>query len=138
MPNTNPLQPFFRRCHELAAASGALGNPPVGAVLIHNGIIIGEGMELGRSSGDVTRHAEIEAIRAGVQSRQTSDLSDCDLITTHEPCVMCAYVIRHYRIRRVVFEVAVPEVGGVSSKFPVLTDATFWAARPVPELKFGF
>jgi tRNA(Arg) A34 adenosine deaminase TadA len=127
---------FFTRCHELAAASAELGNPPVGAVLILDGVIIGEGMELARSSGDVTRHAEIECIRAAVLQLQTNNLSDCELITTHEPCVMCSYVIRHYRIRKVVFEVAVPTVGGVNSKFPVLTDETFWEARPVPELVF--
>jgi tRNA(Arg) A34 adenosine deaminase TadA len=127
---------FLTRCHELAEASAELGNPPVGAVLIQDGVIIGEGMELARSSGDVTRHAEVECIRAAVLSLQTNDLSDCELITTHEPCVMCSYVIRHYRIRKVVFEVAVPTVGGVNSKFPVLTDKAFWAIRPVPELVF--
>ncbi|AEE52511.1 nucleoside deaminase [Haliscomenobacter hydrossis] len=132
------LHPFFLRCHELAATSAELGNPPVGAVLIRDGLIIAEGLELARSSGDVTRHAEIEAIRAAVHILKTSDLSDCELITTHEPCVMCAYAIRHYRIRRVVYELAVPTVGGVSSKFPVLSDPTFWEARPVPEIHLGF
>jgi tRNA(adenine34) deaminase len=125
---------FLTRCHELAATASALGNPSVGAVVVRHNQIVGEGVELGRSSGDVTRHAEIEALRAAVQFLNTVDLSDCVLISTHEPCVMCSYAIRFYQVRQVFFATAVPSVGGVNSRHPVLTDSVFWEVKGVPEV----
>lgn len=128
------LEPYLLRCRTLAEQALALGNPGVGAVVVFENQIVGEGIEMGRSSGDVTRHAEIEAVRAAVQFLQRTDLSGCALVTTHEPCVMCSYVIRFHQLGQVFFETAVPSVGGVSSRFPVLTDAGFWVGKPVPEV----
>lgn len=123
---------FFARCRELAAAAVAGGNPAVGSVIVRDAVIVGEGQEAGRSKGDVTCHAEIESIRDAAHRLGTTDLSDCVLYTTHEPCVMCAYVIRYHGLREVVYETAVPVVGGVNSIYPVLTDAAFWPTKGVP------
>ena len=132
---TTVLRSFLSRCHELAATAAALGNPAVGALVVCQNEIVGEGVELARSSGDVTRHAEIEAVKAAVLFLGTSDLSNCTLVSTHEPCVMCSYVIRYHQLEQVVFETAVPAVGGVNSKFPVLTDADFWSNKSVPKVE---
>lgn len=128
-------QDFLQRCHELAAQAAAAGNTSVGSVVVRDGIIIGEGKEAGRSKRDVTCHAEIEAIRDVVRRTGEIDLSDCILVTTHEPCVMCSYVIRFHGISTVLYEQAVPTVGGINSKFPVLTDDTFWGGRAVPQVR---
>jgi tRNA(Arg) A34 adenosine deaminase TadA len=53
---------------------------------------------------------------------------------THELCVMCSYVIRFHGLCRVMYETPVPTVGGVNSKFPVLTDVSFWEGKGVPEV----
>jgi len=62
----------------------------------------------------------------------TADLSDCTLVTTHEPCILCSYAIRHHRIPLVVFGVAVGEIGGYSSELAVLKDRTVkrWGEPP--------
>ena len=89
------------RCQQLADIAAERHESPVGAVVVHAGTIIGEGIEASKARQDVTCHAEVEAIRAAVQARGR-DLSAATLYTTHEPCLLCSYVIRHPRVRRVV------------------------------------
>jgi tRNA(adenine34) deaminase len=124
---------FMRRCIELARIAAKQGDAPCGSVVVQNGIIIGEGVESGRLRGDVTFHAEIEAVRRAREASGTGDLSDCALYTTHEPCLMCAYVIRAARIATVVYGVGVGELGSVHSQFPVLRteEIIAWGAPPV-------
>ncbi|HEY9363470.1 MAG TPA: nucleoside deaminase, partial [Chitinophagaceae bacterium] len=66
-------------------------------------------------------HAEIEAIRLAIKNLNTNDLSDCVMYTTHEPCIMCAYVTRYYKIKKVVYKNTVNYLGGISSSLPLLT-----------------
>ena len=123
-------------CRQLGIKAAVKGNPAVGAVVVRDNQIISEAQEAGRSKNDVTCHAEIEAIRKAVTILGTVDLSDCQLISTHEPCVMCAYVIRYHRLKTVVYENKVETVGSINSIHPILTDANFWIAKPIPQVIF--
>lgn len=123
---------FIKRCEALASIAAERGESPVGSVVVLNGEIIGEGVEAGKAKQDVTFHAEVEAIRMAVKTHG-KDLSGATLYTTHEPCILCSYVIRHYRIGRVVIQKAVAHIGGASSDYPVLTasDIPIWPLPPV-------
>ena len=81
---------YLKICRQLGIKAAAKGNPAVGAVVVRDNQIISEAQEAGRSKNDVSCHAEIEAIRKAVTILGTVDLSGCQLISTHEPCVMCA------------------------------------------------
>lgn len=111
---------YMQRCEILGKAAANKGNPEVGAIIVKNDEIISEAEEAGRSRNDITCHAEIEAIRMAVNKLNTSDLSECILFTTHEPCIMCSYAIRFYKIKKVVFKNAVDYLGGVTSSMPLL------------------
>jgi len=117
---------------DLARTAKARGDAPVGSVIVQDGVIIAEGIEGGKTKKDITFHAEIEAIREANIITGNSDLSDCILYTTHEPCIMCSYVIRHARIQTVVFGVSVVETGGIHSPYPILTDTKvkIWGKPP--------
>ena len=112
---------YIHRCEELGRSAKENGNPPVGALIVVEDRIISEAEEGGRSKNDITCHAEIEAIRVAVNFLQSNDLSDCILYTSHEPCIMCSYVIRFHRIRKVVFLHKVEYLGGYSSSMALLT-----------------
>ncbi len=123
---------YMKSCIDLALVAKARGDAPVGAVVVQGGIIIAEGIEGGTTKKDITFHAEIEAIREANLMTGNTDLSDCILYTTHEPCIMCSYVIRHARIQMVVFGISMVELGGVHSFYPLLTDTKIkkWGKPP--------
>ena len=123
-------------CLKLGREAMVTGNAPVGSVIIKAGELIGEGREAGKSKNDITCHAEIEAIRDAIQKGFT-DLTQATLYTTHEPCIMCSYVIRHHKIQRVVMGLEVPEIGGLTSAYLILkaTEITAWG--PEPEILTG-
>lgn len=110
----------MHQCEILGEAAAAKGNPPVGALIIKDDQIISEAEEAGKSKNDITCHAEIEAIRLALKNTRTNDLSGCVMYTTHEPCIMCSYAIRFYKIKRVIFLHEVEYLGGVSSSMPLL------------------
>lgn len=123
---------FMRECIRLAKMAKDRGDSPVGSVLVQNGQMISEGIEGGRTRNDITCHAEIEAIRNAIASGRT-DLSEYTMITTHEPCIMCSYVIRHHKIKKIIIGLTVPDVGGYSSAFPILKDTSIrkWIPAPI-------
>lgn len=123
---------YMNRCAELAQTAKTRGDSPVGAVIVKAGTIIGEGIEGGKTHGDITFHAEIEAIRRATEGLQNMDLSGCTLFTTHEPCIMCSYVIRHHKISRIVVGHTSGEIGGYSSNYPILRDRSIskWGEPP--------
>lgn len=120
---------YMQLCIELAKVAKRRGDNPVGSILVRNGEVIGEGIEGGKTHKDITYHAEIEAIRDATKKLDTQDFSSCILYTTHEPCIMCSYVIRQSKIATVVTGIATGDIGGFSSKLPVLIDTQVLKSR---------
>lgn len=100
---------------QLAQRAAQLGEVPVGAVLVLNGEVIGEGWNQPISGHDPTAHAEIMALRAAAQHIQNYRLVDSTLYITIEPCTMCAGAIIHARVARVVFGATEPKAGAALS-----------------------
>jgi tRNA(adenine34) deaminase len=98
----------------------ALGEVPVGAVVVSEGRIIGRGCNRPRSSNDPTAHAEIQALREAGAAIGNYRLLDCDLYVTVEPCPMCAGAITHARIRRLIYGAEDAKTGAVYSALQVL------------------
>ena len=119
---------FMRRCLELARRALDAGDVPVGAIVVREDRVIGEGYERTRQGLDPAAHAEVEALRAACGALGTLDLSGATLYTTVEPCVLCSYAARSTRVHRVVFGVKAGALGGVTGPYPLLTDATAFAS----------
>ncbi len=102
---------FMREALALAAHAGALGEVPVGAVVVKNGVIVGRGFNQPITSNDPTTHAEIVALRDAAKNIQNYRLVDCELFVTLEPCMMCVGAILHARVKRVVFAAMEPKTG---------------------------
>src|SRR5271166_2565777 len=98
----------------------ALGEVPVGAVVVSDGRVVGRGCNRPISASDPTAHAEILALREAGQTVENYRLLDCDLYVTVEPCAMCAGAITHARIRRLVYGAEDPKAGAVHSMLQVL------------------
>ena len=98
----------------------ALGEVPVGAVVVFEGRLVGRGCNRPLTSNDPTAHAEILALRDAGQSLGNYRLLDCDLYVTVEPCAMCAGAITHARIRRLIYGAEDPKAGAVHSMLQVL------------------
>ena len=111
---------FMHRCLELAKKAADKGNSGVGAVIAKDNEIISEGEEAVDTRNDITCHAEIEAIRLAVKNIKTNNLSGYTLYSTHEPCIMCSYAIRFYRITKIVYHQQADYLGGISSSMPLL------------------
>lgn len=106
------------------------GESPVGCVIVKEGVVIGEGVEKSRQLKDITRHAETVAILNAIEN--SHDLSGSTLYTNVEPCLLCSYLIRHYRIEKVVFSKYSGELGGTREPFNILTSPDFesWGNPP--------
>jgi len=111
---------FMRRALDLALRAEQEGEVPVGAVLVKDGQIIGEGWNQPIGSHDPTAHAEIQALRAAAQKLRNYRLPDSTLYVTLEPCPMCAGAIVHARVKRVVFGAYDPRSGAAGSVFDLL------------------
>jgi tRNA(adenine34) deaminase len=106
---------FMRHALELARRAQAEGEVPVGAVVVLEEKVIGEGWNRPISASDPTAHAEIQAMRAAASTRQNYRLVGATLYVTLEPCAMCVGAMFHARIRRVVFGAADPKTGAAGS-----------------------
>jgi len=111
----------MRRCVELSAAAVRQHELPFSCVVCRNGEIVAEAINRVVADGDVTKHAEILAISAAQAALGRSDLSDCTIYSSVEPCPMCSFPIRETRIGRVVYAISSPMMGGLS-KWNVLGD----------------
>jgi tRNA(Arg) A34 adenosine deaminase TadA len=107
---------FMLEALALAAQGAALGEVPVGAVLVQGGEIVGRGFNCPISGSDPSAHAEMVAIRNAAQAVQNYRLPGSTLYVTLEPCSMCAGLIVHSRIARVVFGALEPKAGIVQSQ----------------------
>ncbi len=106
----------------LRAAQRALeaGEIPVGAVVVHQGKIIGRGWNRNIASSDPTAHAEVVALREAGTALGNHRLEGCDLFATIEPCAMCAGALVHARIERLIYGAEDPKAGAVHSVMQVL------------------
>ncbi len=104
----------------LALRAEQEGEVPVGAVLVKNNMVMGEGWNKPIINHDPTAHAEIIALRDAAKKIQNYRLIDSTLYVTLEPCVMCAGAIVHARVKRVVYATADPRTGAAGSVFSIL------------------
>lgn len=99
----------MRRALELAEHAQSEGEVPIGAVVVMDGRIVGEGWNRPIAASDPTAHAEIQAMRAAALSMKNYRLSKATLYITLEPCDMCVGAMFHARIARVVFGATDPK-----------------------------
>jgi len=103
----------MERALELARHAALVGEVPVGAVVVKNGVILGEAHNAPRELTDPTAHAEVLALRRAAEKLGSERLEGCELWVTLEPCAMCAGAIVHARIARVYYGAADPKGGAV-------------------------
>jgi tRNA(adenine34) deaminase len=108
-------QAHMRRALQLALRARDAGEVPVGALVVAEGRVAGEGWNRPISAKDATSHAETEAIRAACATLGNYRLTGATLYVTLEPCAMCIGAIFHARIARVVFGAADPKTGAAGS-----------------------
>lgn len=116
---------WMQHAIKLAEFAALQGEVPVGAVLILENQLIGEGSNRPIAKHDPTAHAEIIALRAGAQHLQNYRLPNATLYVTLEPCVMCVGALVHGRVQRVVYGAADPKSGAVHSVFSLADVAGF-------------
>ncbi len=107
----------------LAEKARQLGEVPVGAVLIKNDQIVGQGFNQPIANHDPTAHAEIIALRNAGQHLSNYRLVDTTLYVTLEPCAMCAMAMIHARVKRIVFATKEPRTGAAGSLYQLLQHA---------------
>lgn len=107
------------RAIELAHDAERAGEVPVGAVVVKDGVIVGEGWNRPISTHDPTAHAEIIAMRSAAQNLSTYRLLDTTLYVTLEPCAMCAGAMVHARVKRLVYAATDPRAGASGSIFNI-------------------
>ncbi len=114
---------YMRRALEWAARAARNGEVPVGAVVVRDGEVLGEGANQPIGSHDPTAHAEIVAMRAAAARIGNYRLSGATLYVTIEPCTMCAGALVHARIRTLVFGAREPRAGAVVSTANAIENA---------------
>ncbi len=112
---------WMRQALARAERAGAEGEVPVGAVVVRDGELLGEGWNRPVALRDPTAHAEILALRAAAQTAGDYRLGGATLYVTLEPCPMCAAAIAHARIARLVFGAWDPRQGAAGSAFNLVT-----------------
>jgi tRNA(adenine34) deaminase len=105
----------MRHALALARRAQAEGEVPVGAVVVLDEKIVGEGWNRPISASDPSAHAEIQAMRAAAATRKNYRLIGTTLYVTLEPCAMCVGAMFHARVRRVVFGAVDPKTGAAGS-----------------------
>ena len=105
----------MRRALALAARAAEAGEVPVGAVVVVNGEVVGEGHNRPISTSDPTAHAEIVALRDAAARLKNYRLSGATLVVTVEPCLMCVGAMVHARIGTVVYGTPEPRTGALGS-----------------------
>ncbi|MCC6531215.1 MAG: tRNA adenosine(34) deaminase TadA [Burkholderiales bacterium] len=105
----------MRMALELGAEAAAMGEVPVGAVVVCHDEVVGRGFNAPISLRDPTAHAEIRALRAAASTLGNYRLVDCVLYVTLEPCAMCAGAIQHARIARLVYGARDAKTGACGS-----------------------
>lgn len=118
-------QQWMERALELAARAESNGEVPVGAILVRDGRVLGQGWNAPIAAVDPTAHAEINALRLAAREAGNYRLPGATLYVTLEPCAMCAGAMIHARIARLVFGATEPRSGAVVSHLSLLEQAHF-------------
>jgi tRNA(adenine34) deaminase len=105
-----------------ARAAAAGGDVPVGAVVVHEGAVLGRGRNRREVDRDPTAHAELVALREAARALGHWRV-EATLVVTQEPCPMCAGAIVNARVRRLVFGCPNPKAGAVTTLYQIPTDA---------------
>lgn len=114
---------WMRYALRLADRAWRQGEVPVGAVVVHQGVVVGEGWNQSISTHDPSAHAEMIALRQAARRMKNYRLVDCDIYVTIEPCSMCAGAMQHARIARLVYGAPEPKGGAVRSNIGLLAAA---------------
>lgn len=110
-----PDQDFMQLALQEAQRAWSLGEVPVGAVVVKDGVVIATGCNQPIGQHDPTAHAEIVALRAAADKLGNYRLPGCELYVTLEPCVMCSGAMLHARLARVVYGATDPKTGACGS-----------------------
>ena len=102
---------FMQLALEQAQHAWSLGEVPVGAVVVKDGVVIATGFNQPIGSHDPTAHAEINALRAAADKLGNYRLPGCELYVTLEPCIMCSGAMMHARLARVIYGAPDPKTG---------------------------
>ncbi len=105
-----------------AQRAQALGEVPVGAVVVCAGSVVGRGGNRNIRGPDPTAHAEMIALREAASTVGNHRLTDCEIFVTLEPCPMCAGAMIHARVKRLIYGADDPRAGAVHSVIPVVND----------------
>src|SRR4051794_3136578 len=109
----------MQRCLALAETAAAQGEVPVGAIVVHDGNVVGEGYNRRETDRDPLAHAEILAIAAAARTLQRWRLVGCTLYVTLEPCPMCAGALVNARVEQLVYGTRDPRAGAVDTHFAI-------------------
>ncbi|MES2323659.1 MAG: tRNA adenosine(34) deaminase TadA [Pseudomonadota bacterium] len=110
-----PDSDFMQLALVQAQHAWTLGEVPVGAVVVKDGVVIATGFNQPIGRHDPTAHAEIVALRAAAEKLGNYRLPGCELFVTLEPCVMCSGAMMHARLSRVVYGALDPKTGACGS-----------------------
>jgi tRNA(adenine34) deaminase len=113
---------FMRRALQWAQRAAVAGEVPVGAVLVRDGEVLGEGANAPIERRDPTAHAEIVALRAAALRVGNYRLPGTTLYVTIEPCTMCAGALIHARVDTLVFAAREPRAGAIVSSAAVINN----------------
>ena len=106
---------FMRLALAQARRAFAQDEVPIGAVVVHEGVVVGAGFNQPVASGDPTAHAEVVALRAAARARGNYRLPDTTLYVTVEPCLMCVGAMVNARVASLVYGADEPKFGAVRS-----------------------
>ncbi|MEG0414322.1 MAG: tRNA adenosine(34) deaminase TadA, partial [Comamonas sp.] len=112
---------WMRHALRLAQQAAAAGEVPVGAVVVKDGQVVGEGANAPLASQDPTAHAEVLALRAAARQLGNYRLDGCTLYVTLEPCTMCSGAMLHARLDTVIYGAAEPKTGAAGSVLDVFS-----------------
>ncbi|MBI2028869.1 nucleoside deaminase [Candidatus Gottesmanbacteria bacterium] len=112
---------YIKRCIELSRLSLKNGELPFASLVVFKNKIISESENRARRDNDPTHHAEIIVLLKARKILKTDNLSSCIIYSSTEPCPMCSFIIREFKVGKVVFGLPSPVMGGFT-RFKILQD----------------
>lgn len=112
---------YIKRTIQLSEIAHEKGELPFGCVITYRSKIVMEAHDMTQIDNDLTQHAEIVALKAMQKKYSTTNLSKYTIYCSREPCAMCSFMIREFKLGKVVFSIESPIMGGYT-RFKVLQD----------------